>query len=217
MTDIRFHYVTEQQLAELSRPGSSQADEFRALAERRWLSRAARPQRGMLDRLGPLTKNPLLPQTDSGIPAPHDVAELLAGNDLEPARRLAGWRLTDTWLASLASSSARITPSQQEWNGLHSELLAAKTPIAATPKVLLTKEPLPLSLSMLPAMSAGYTNYCDAYQCAQIVATAIPQLTTPHLKLAKELLSALPANKNGGEKTAFAHHLAPILVTLIFS
>ena len=207
MTDIRFYYVTEQQLAEISHPSPERTTELHSIAERRWLSRAARPKRGMLDQLGPLTKNPLLPQNDFGVPIPADVTALLAGNNLEPARRLAGWRLIDTWLSSTASSSSRITSSQSAW-----ESFAQATQIPT----FLTNEPLPFQLSLLPMMRAGYTTYADAIRCSMMLTAAKSHLAIQHLGLADQLLNVLPANDNGDEKAAFAYHLAPIIVTLIF-
>ncbi|MFT3970889.1 MAG: hypothetical protein QM695_11600 [Micropruina sp.] len=185
MGELRLYAIGVDEVRDLFCASAELAAEFRRIVAAEFPPETTPKAPGMLGKLGPLFRRPagavlLRPDT----PIESDVADLLAGRFIAPARQPAAWRLIETYLAAVAWSGHRITLDVARFNDLEFDLARAGLDPRFGLGKLVNRE-LGVPLQTYPGLSSGYTPHAVALDAAAAWRNALPQLSPPNRALAE--------------------------------
>lgn len=164
MTELRLYAVGIDEVRDIFGADAALADRLMAAAKVRWFDNIPEPRRGILDKIGPLTKKALLPATPD-MPTRADAEALLAGRYVAPERTLPAWRLLEGWVSVLAHDTLRLPMSAPDLDQLDFDLVAAGMPAELAIERAFRHETR-VPLRPLPGMRIGYAKHAQALATA---------------------------------------------------
>lgn len=130
-------------------------------------------KRRLRDKLGPLTRAPLLP--DPSIPMPGDADELLAGRFVRPDRVPAAWVLIEHWLTKLSwgvYAESLQAPALDEW-----DFALAKVGVSSAYGIgHLFNEELGFPVRPMTQQRTGYARHAHVAAAATALTAGVDQL-----------------------------------------
>jgi hypothetical protein len=210
MGEIRLFAIGIDEARDIFAAPAGVADRLRSAAEP--LFPPPPPKRGLLDKLGPLMRKPLLPPPD--VPLPVDAENVLAGRYPHPERVPATWALLEHWLGELAWGTFAMTIDQAELDRWDFDLARAGMSSQYSVGKLFNEE-LGYPIRPLPGQRTGYIRHSQALNAAAALELSREQLEGDSASRTDELLGWLQHYPQWADEAAAAGRPAPDLVGLM--
>lgn len=210
MGELRLFSIGVDEARDMFSAPPELADHLRAVSVP--LYPPAPKKRGLIDRLGPITKRHFVPNPLD--PVESDAENLLAGRFVSPERSSASWTLVEHWLAELAWSTYAVTLTQAELETWDFDLARAGVSSVYGIGAMFNEE-LGFPLRPLVTQRTGYVRHAHMANAVAALTSALEQLSGPSAERTQHFLGWLDDYGTWSASASAAGRPQPDLVAIL--
>lgn len=173
-----------------------------------------KPKTGLLDKLGPLFRKPLLPPPGTPEPQQTDSEAILEGRFIPPDRVPAAWKLLEHWLSELSWGRFDLDITSGELDQWDFDLARAGMSSQYGIGKLFNEE-VELPLRPLQGLATGYIKHHQVISAIAALELSAEQLSGQSAEWTEKLLSWLRGFPHWAEAATGIGRPAPDLVALL--